>query len=115
MSPTDWRTCCSHSRNLRSQKFPATAGWLEKADDAAVYQINDHQAIISTTDFFPPVVDDPYDFGAIAAANAMSDIYAMGGQVLFAINLVAFPTIWSARCCARCCAAARKKWPKRAA
>lgn len=61
------------------------------ADDAAVYQLNDQQAIISTTDFFPPVVDDPYDFGAIAAANALSDIYAMGGQVLFAINLVAFP------------------------
>lgn len=60
-------------------------------DDAAVYQLNDTQAIITTTDFFPPVVDDPYDFGAIAAANAMSDIYAMGGEVLFAINLVAFP------------------------
>lgn len=64
---------------------------LEKADDAAVYQLNDKQAIVTTTDFFPPVVDDPYDFGAIAAANALSDIYAMGGQVLFAINLVAFP------------------------
>ncbi len=64
---------------------------LTAADDAAVYQLNDKQAIISTTDFFPPVVDDPYDFGAIAAANALSDIYAMGGQVLFAINLVAFP------------------------
>lgn len=64
---------------------------LAKADDAAVYQLNDTQAIVTTTDFFPPVVDDPYDFGAIAAANAMSDIYAMGGQVLFAINLVAFP------------------------
>lgn len=64
---------------------------LTKADDAAVYQLNDKQAIITTTDFFPPVVDDPYDFGAIAAANAMSDIYAMGGEVLFAINLVAFP------------------------
>lgn len=64
---------------------------LEKADDAAVYRLNDEQAIISTTDFFPPVVDDAYDFGAIAAANAMSDIYAMGGRVLFAINLVAYP------------------------
>jgi selenide,water dikinase len=64
---------------------------LTQADDAAVYQLNDHQAIVNTTDFFPPVVDDPYDFGAIAAANALSDIYAMGGQVLFAINLVAFP------------------------
>jgi selenide, water dikinase len=64
---------------------------LAKADDAAVYQLNDTQAIITTTDFFPPVVDDPYDFGAIAAANALSDIYAMGGQVLFALNLIAFP------------------------
>lgn len=64
---------------------------LAKADDAAVYQIDPTKAIITTTDFFPPVVDDPYDFGAIAAANALSDIYAMGGEVLFAINLVAFP------------------------
>lgn len=64
---------------------------LAKADDAAVYRLNDQQAIVTTTDFFPPVVDDPYDFGAIAAANALSDVYAMGGQVLFAINLVAFP------------------------
>lgn len=64
---------------------------LNTADDAAVYQLNDQQAIINTTDFFPPVVDDPYDFGAIAAANALSDVYAMGGQVLFAMNLVAFP------------------------
>jgi selenide, water dikinase len=64
---------------------------LNKADDAAVYQLDEERAIISTTDFFPPIVDDPYDFGAIAAANAMSDVYAMGGQVLFAINLVAFP------------------------
>ena len=64
---------------------------LDKADDAAVYQLDETKAIITTTDFFPPVVDDPYDFGAIAAANALSDIYAMGGEVLFAINLVAFP------------------------
>lgn len=64
---------------------------MSAADDAAVYQLNDEQAIIATADFFPPVVDDPYDFGAIAAANALSDIYAMGGRPLFAINLVAFP------------------------
>ena len=64
---------------------------LAKADDAAVYQLDPSKAIVTTTDFFPPVVDDPYDFGAIAAANALSDIYAMGGDVLFAINLVAFP------------------------
>lgn len=71
--------------------FPDLLVGLSEADDAAVYRLNDQQAIVSTTDFFPPVVDDPYDFGAIAAANAMSDVYAMGGQVLFAINLVAFP------------------------
>src|SRR5436853_2101326 len=64
---------------------------LHTADDAAVYQVNEQQAVISTADFFPPVVDDPYAFGAIAAANAMSDIYAMGGRVLMAINLVAGP------------------------
>lgn len=64
---------------------------LDIADDAAVYRVNAQQAIISTADFFPPVVDDPYSFGAIAAANALSDVYAMGGQVLMAINLVAWP------------------------
>jgi len=66
---------------------------LAAADDAAVYRLNDEQAIVVTTDFFPPVVDDPYDFGAIAAANALSDVYAMGGHPLFAINLVAFPEV----------------------
>lgn len=71
--------------------FPNLLVGLDNADDAAVYRLNDKQAIISTTDFFPPVVDDAYDFGAIAAANAMSDIYAMGGEVLFALNLIAFP------------------------
>src|SRR6266480_4106591 len=64
---------------------------LHTADDAAVYRVNEQQAVISTADFFPPVVDDPYVFGAIAAANALSDVYAMGGQVLMAINLVAWP------------------------
>jgi selenide, water dikinase len=64
---------------------------LSSADDAAVYQINQDQAIVATTDFFPPVVDDPYTFGAIAAANALSDIYAMGGKPLFCLNLVGFP------------------------
>src|SRR5436309_16114212 len=64
---------------------------LHAIDDAAVYRVNDQQAVISTADFFPPVVDDPYAFGAIAAANALSDVYAMGGQVLMAINLVTWP------------------------
>src|SRR2546421_11420402 len=64
---------------------------IHAADDAAVYRVNEQQAIISTADFFPPVVDDPFTFGAIAATNALSDVYAMGGQVLMAINLVAWP------------------------
>jgi len=64
---------------------------LGKADDAAVYRINDDIAIVETVDFFPPVVDDPYTWGACAAANAMSDVYAMGGEVLFAVAVAGFP------------------------
>ena len=64
---------------------------LQNIDDAAVCRVNQQQAIIRSADFFPPVVDDPYSFGTIAAANAVSDIYAMGGQVLMAINLVPSP------------------------
>ncbi|MCX6244776.1 MAG: selenide, water dikinase SelD [Bacteroidetes bacterium] len=60
-------------------------------DDAAVYRINEKTAIVQTVDFFTPVVDDPYDFGAIAAANSLSDIYAMGGKPLFALSIVGFP------------------------
>ena len=64
---------------------------LASPDDAAVYRISDDQALIFTTDFFTPVVDDPYTYGAVAAANAMSDIYAMGGQVVLALSIAAFP------------------------
>jgi selenide,water dikinase len=64
---------------------------IETADDAAVYKLNDEQALIATTDFFMPIVDDPFDFGAIAATNAISDVYAMGGQPLFALALVGMP------------------------
>lgn len=64
---------------------------LNSPDDAAVYRISDDQAIIFTTDFFTPVVDDPYTYGAVAAANAMSDVYAMGGQVILALSIAAFP------------------------
>ncbi len=60
-------------------------------DDAAVYQVAPGMALVSTVDFFPPVVDDPFQFGAIAAANALSDVYAMGAKPLFALNLVGFP------------------------
>jgi selenide,water dikinase len=74
-------------------------GWLspdllvgiETSDDAAVYRINERQAIVATTDFFMPIVDDPYDFGAIAATNAISDVYAMGATPLFALAIVAMP------------------------
>jgi selenide,water dikinase len=63
----------------------------ESSDDAAVYKLNDQQAIVATTDFFMPIVDDPYDFGRIAATNALSDIYAMGGRPLFALAIVGMP------------------------
>src|SRR6202045_1167080 len=58
------------------------------ADDAAIYKLNDDLALVLTTDFFTPIVDDPYDFGAVAAANALSDVYAMGGRPVAALNLV---------------------------
>ena len=64
---------------------------FENSDDAAVYRLNDETSLVSTVDFFTPIVDDPYDFGRIAAANALSDIYAMGARPLFALNIVAFP------------------------
>src|SRR6476659_9151679 len=65
---------------------------LAPGDDAAVYLINEAQALVQTVDFFPPIVDDPYTFGAIAAANSMSDVFAMGGEITLALNIAAFPT-----------------------
>lgn len=73
------------------QDHPELLVGLAVSDDAAVYKISDEVAVIHTLDFFPPVVDDPYDYGAIAAANAMSDIYAMGGQVVLALNICCVP------------------------
>jgi selenide,water dikinase len=64
---------------------------IETSDDAAVYKLNDEQALIATTDFFMPIVDDPFDFGRIAATNAISDVYAMGGKPIMALALVAMP------------------------
>lgn len=72
-------------------EYPDLLVGLGAPDDAAVYKLNAEQAVIATADFFPPVVDDPYAYGAIAAANALSDVYAMGGTPLFALNLAAFP------------------------
>ena len=73
------------------QVFAALLVGTETADDAAVYRLNDEQAIIATTDFFMPIVDDPFDFGRIAATNALSDVYAMGGSPLFALAIVGMP------------------------
>ena len=64
---------------------------FETGDDAAVYKLNEQQALIFTVDFFPPVVDDPFSFGAVAAANSFSDVYAMGGTPICALNIVGFP------------------------
>jgi selenide,water dikinase len=73
------------------ERHPDLLVGLGIADDAAVYRINARTAVVATLDFFAPVVDDPYTYGAIAAANAMSDVYAMGGEVAFALNIAAFP------------------------
>lgn len=73
------------------EAHPELLAGLGVADDAAVYRINATTAVVATLDFFAPVVDDPYTYGAIAAANAMSDVYAMGGEVVFALNIAAFP------------------------
>jgi selenide,water dikinase len=70
---------------------PALMVGIESSDDAAVYRLNDRQAIVATTDFFTPIVDDPYDFGRIAATNAISDVYAMGGQPILALAIVGMP------------------------
>jgi selenide, water dikinase len=72
-------------------QFPDLIVGLGYPDDAAVYRLADDRALVQTVDFFPPVVDDPYHYGAIAAANAISDIYAMGADPIFALNLCAFP------------------------
>lgn len=74
-----------------ADQHPELIVGLGAPDDAAVYRLNDEQALIQTVDFFTPIVDTPYEYGAIAAANALSDVYAMGGEVLFALNIAAFP------------------------
>jgi len=70
---------------------PLSVVGLDSPDDAMVYTLDEDRALVQTVDFFPPIVDDPYTYGAIAAANAVSDVYAMGGDVLWALNIVAFP------------------------
>jgi selenide,water dikinase len=88
MGPGDLQDVLS---GLRQEEHADLLVGLGRSDDAAVYRLTDEVAIVETVDFFPPIVDDPYLFGAIAAANAMSDVYAMGGQVLFALNVAGFP------------------------
>ena len=79
-------------RRLPRPDDPAVLVGADTADDAAVYRLDAETAIVETADFFTPVVDDPYDFGAVAAANSLSDIYAMGARPLFALNIVGFPS-----------------------
>jgi selenide, water dikinase len=100
---TEWTSCggCAAKwgasvlaelvRELPAGADPALLVGLAPFDDAAVYRIDDTTALVSTTDFFPPLVDDPADYGAIAAANACSDVFAMGGRVILAVNVAAFP------------------------
>ena len=78
-------------RHVVAFEDPAVLVDARTADDAAVYRLDAERALVATTDFFTPIVDDPFDFGRIAAANALSDVYAMGARPLFALNLVAFP------------------------
>ena len=91
---------CKIAPGVLSQILKSTGGFplpkellvgIETSDDAAVYQLNDEQALIATTDFFMPIVDDPFDFGRIAATNAISDVYAMGGTPIMALALVGMP------------------------
>ena len=76
---------------LKKPHDPCLLVGIETADDAGVYKMNETTALIQTLDFFTPIVDDPYLFGQIAAANSLSDVYAMGGKPLTAMNIVAFP------------------------
>ena len=100
---TEWTSCggCAAKwgaspldglvKSLAGDAAPGLLVGLAPFDDAAVYKLDDETAVVSTTDFFPPLVDDPADFGAVAAANACSDVFAMGGCVLLALNIAAFP------------------------
>ena len=79
------------SKTPLGKAYPNLLVGTESGDDAAVYRLNDQQAVVASTDFFSPIVDDPYDFGRIAATNAISDVYAMGGTPIFALALVGMP------------------------
>jgi selenide, water dikinase len=79
------------SQTFDYSKFPNLLVGLQTSDDAAVWRLDAEHAMVQTVDYFPPIVDDPYTFGAIAAANAMSDVYAMGGEVIMALAIAGFP------------------------
>src|SRR5262252_8699936 len=85
LSPAVLRELLSDMPAARA--FPNLLVGVETGDDAAVYRLNDQQAVVATTDFFMPIVDDPYDFGRVAATNALSDVYAMGGKPILALAL----------------------------
>jgi selenide, water dikinase len=91
LSPDDLRTVLGLVQGLAPAADPHLLVGMDTSDDAAVYQLRDDLALVVTTDFFTPIVDDPYDWGRIAATNALSDVYAMGGTPLLALNLVAWP------------------------
>ncbi len=91
LSPAELRTVLGLVRGLEPPADPNLLVGLDTADDAAVYRVRDDLAIVFTADFFTPIVDDPYDFGRVAATNALSDVYAMGGRPLMALNLVGWP------------------------
>ena len=93
LSPADLRTVLSLVRGFDrgAPSDPNLLVGFDKSDDAAVYRLRDDLAVVVTTDFFTPIVDDPYDWGRIEATNALSDVYAMGGTPLLALNLVAWP------------------------
>jgi selenide,water dikinase len=91
LSPADLSTVLSLVRGFEPVSDPNLLVGFDTADDAAVYRLRDDLAVVVTTDFFTPIVDDAYDWGRIAAANALSDVYAMGGTPLLALNLVAWP------------------------
>ena len=78
-------------KSLPASSHPDLLVGFNTADDAGVFRISEHMALVQTVDFFPPIVDDPYSFGQIAAANALSDVFAMGGRPVTALNIVAFP------------------------
>jgi selenide, water dikinase len=91
LSPDDLRTVLGLVQSLEPAADPHLLVGMDTVDDAAVYRVRDDLALVVTTDFFTPIVDDPYDWGRIAATNALSDVYAMGGAPLLALNLVAWP------------------------